>query len=238
MDISQFYQFRSSLGTSVTVRRGDGAPTQVGGGARFKTVPRPRRTSLVQWDGSDPYQMDVPVLFDGWIDETSMETDIAILNQMHSADNVADLIPPPTVFIDGAVPIKNARWVIADITWGQTVIYHAIGDKGFRYRQDAVVHLLQFVPSDPLVFKKPASTGIVHIVKSGETLKSIAKDHTGDANKAKDIQKANDIRDAKTIKPGDKVKIPKSTRASTSGKPGTGSSPTNIEKALRKPFFR
>lgn len=237
MDISQFYQFRSSLGTSVIVRRGDGAPTQTGGGARWKTVTRPRRVSLVQWDGLDPYTMDVPVLFDGWSDENDVEADIAILNQMHSANNVADLTPPPTVYIEGAVPIKGAKWIVSDISWGQVVIYHAIGDKGFRYRQDAIVHLMQFIASDPLIFRKPSSSSILHIVKKGETLKTIAKDHTGDANNAKDIQKANGIRDPKSVKPGDTVKVPKSSRVSTSSKPPSNS-PSNIEKALRRPFLR
>jgi hypothetical protein len=237
MDVSQFYQFRSSLGTSVIVRRGADAPVVTGGGARWKTVPRPRRTSIVQWDGNDPYTMDVSVLFDGWSTFDDMESDIALLMQMRMADNVADLTPPPTVYVDGGVPVKGARWVIADITWGTNVIYHANDDKAFRYRQDAVVHLLQYIEESVLTFKKPSNSSVLHIVKDGETLRGIAKKHTGDPKNSKAIQNANNIRDPKTIRPGDTLKIPKSSRQSLAKKSDT-TNKTNVEKALSKPFLR
>jgi LysM repeat protein len=222
MDISQYYMFRSSAGKSVVVRRGMGAPVITGGGGRWKTINRPRRTSIVQWDGDDPYTIDVPVLFDGWANNDSIEEEIAILNQMKMADKAENLTPPPTVFVDGALPVKGARWVIADITWdADNVIWHVVGDKDFRYRQSATVHLLQYVPTDTLVFKKVSVGSTIHTVKSGETLRSIAKKHTGNANDAKAIAKANGIRDHKTIKTGQNLKIPKPTRPSVNRAEGT-----------------
>jgi len=205
VDYSQFLQFRSSLGTSVIVRRGDGAPTVTGGGGRWEVTERPRRTSAVRWTGNDPYTMEVPVLFDGWSDNDSVEADIALLNNMRRARNNADLVPPPTVLVDGAVPVKGARWVCTDIAWGSNVIWHTVGDNYFRYRQDAVVHLLQYVEVDKFVVKKPAQVTVPHKIKSGETLASIAKKH---GVSKKDIQKANNIRDPKKIKPGQTLKIP------------------------------
>lgn len=205
MDQSQFYQFNAiDDKVSVIVRRGATAAKITTGGARWTTVNRPKRTSIVLFDGSDPYRIDVPVIIDGWASSDSVEADIAKLNQMkfsHSA-----LERPSRVRVDGALPVKGATWVIENIEWGDNVIWHTVGDKTFRYRQDCVVKLLQYLPEVALKGIKPfkANDKIV-TVKSGQTVKSAAG---GDPAKAKSIQKANGIRDPKTVKTGSTLRIP------------------------------
>jgi len=210
-----FYTFRSSEGVQVKMLRGDGAPKMTGGGGGWSTVARPRRTALTQWTGRDPYRMDVPILFDGWHDRRSVEKDIARLNRMQMGH---DYDPPPTVHIEGAVPIKGAKWVIESIDWGDDVIWSgggaarraATSGRYWRLRQDAIVHLMQFQETTTIhITTVKFIPNYYEVMKQGETLKSIAKAMYGNGNKWKDIQKANPkIRDPNKIKVHTKLRIP------------------------------
>lgn len=208
LDSKNFYIIRTARGTaSIMVRRGDGAPTIRGGGARYDIIERPRRKSLVQWAGDDVYRMDLPIMFDGWADNNSVETDIAKLNQlMHSQ---AELTAPSMVLIEGAVPVKGARWVIEGIDWGDRVIWMSDKrGKGYRLRQDAVVHLLQYNTGSTLAVQNPTTAVKLHTVKTGETVRKIAAKHGVSSD---DVKKANNIRDPKSVKTGDTLKIPPSS---------------------------
>lgn len=203
-----YYNFKSSDGAAVKVLRGDGPPKLVGGLGGWDIVSRPRRIGLTQWTGREPFQMDVPILFDGWHDQKSVEDDIRRLNGMAVG---AAYDPPPTVQVQGAVPVSDATWIISNIDWGDEVYWeeNAAG-KTWRLRQDAVVHLLQYQAEDRLkitITKSLPNTYVVH--RKGETLRSIAKSMYGNGNRWKDIQKANPkIRDPNKIKVGTKLRIP------------------------------
>lgn len=190
--------------------RGDGAPKMTGGGGGWQITPRPRRVSLTQWQGRDPYKMDVPVMFDGWANDVSVENQIAILNQMQMGK---DLTPPPTVTIDGAVPVKGIRWVIENIDWGDLVIWRQEGDSAYRLRQDATVKFVQAVDDQRL----KVGSGKLNIssnpriiqAKQGDTLRSLSKKYYKTVDKWQDIWRANpNIKDPKKIKKGTDVRIP------------------------------
>jgi nucleoid-associated protein YgaU len=188
--------------------RGDGSPKMTGGGGGWNVVSRPRRVGVTQWAGHDPYRMDVPVLFDGWQDRASVEDSIARLNAMQMG---SDYDPPPTVTIDGAVPIKGATWVIENIDWGDEVFWQESSQgRFFRLRQDAVVHLLQYqaeVNVKIAVVKFLPNT--YYVLHKGETPKQIAKAVYGNANRWKDIQKANPkIRDPNKLPVKTTLRIP------------------------------
>lgn len=192
-NIELYYRFtRQDSRRSFMVKRDVAAPVLVGVGGRWTVVDRPRRTSFTTWDGNDPYRMDVPILFDGWDDFDSIEAEVALLNEMRLSD---DFVQPPQVRVEGALPVKNATWVIEAVDFGDNVIWH---ENNYRLRQDAVVHLLQFIEADSLVIKAP-STSHIHAVRSGETLKSISKDEYGTSKYWSAIQKANKIRDPKKL---------------------------------------
>lgn len=200
------YTFKSSNGLSVTMLRGDGAPKMVGGGGGWTVEARPKRVALTLWAGRDPYQMDVPVMFDGWADDDSQENAISLLNQMQMG---ADFREPPTVTIVGAVPVKNARWVITGIDWGDNVIY----DGDHRLRQDAVVHLTQYNPEDRLKVRNKGQLRAnpkPYVVKKGDTFKSISQSQYGTPDKWRLIMAANDIRDPTSIVKhiGKQIRIP------------------------------
>lgn len=202
MDIEIEYRFiRQDTKAGVTVKRGMTGAKMMGVGGRWNVINRPRRTSFTTWDGSDLYTMDVPIFFDGWDTTRSMEDAISILNQMRIPPT--DNSPPPTVRVEGALPVKNALWVITGIDF-EDEIWH---ENGYRLRQYATVHLLQFNQADQLEIKAPQTSRII-TVKAGDTLKSISKDQYGTPIYWSALRKANGIRDHKTIKVGQKLRIP------------------------------
>lgn len=177
---------------SILVLRDAAPPTMVSVGARWTTVNRPRRKSFITWDGNDPYRMDLPILFDGWDDLDSVESDVAILNNMRLSD---DYVQPPRIIIEGAVPVKRDKWVIESIDWGDHVIWH---EAGYRVRQDAVVHLLEYVEPQQLAIKPVTTSQIIH-VKAGDTLKSLSREYYGTPKYWSAIKKANNLRDGKKL---------------------------------------
>jgi hypothetical protein len=219
LDITKWYSFDpTDGGNSCIVRRGEGAPKITGGGARWKIVNRPKRTSITLYDGIDPYTMDVPVIFDGYIEELSVEFMIGILNQWRFSKQA--LAEPTKVRITGGVPVKGATWFISDITWGDNVYYTVNKGKGDRQRQDAVIHLTQYVDEVALKgIKEFKITDKVITVKKGQDIHHMSG---GNPKTKKAIQKKNGIRDVKTIgkKPGQKIKVPVNTDTGPKLEPG------------------
>lgn len=194
LNIEIYYRFtRLDLHTFVDAKRDAAPPTITNVGGRWNVVNRPRRTSFTTYDGSDLYAMDVPIFFDGLDTGRSMEDAISILNQMSIPPS--DLATPPQVLIDGALPVKGATWVLSPaITWGTNVIWH---EDGYRLRQDAVVHLLQFAAAKQLSIKPPATSHTV--VVGGRSLKQISRDEYGTPQYWSVIKNANKIRDIKKL---------------------------------------
>lgn len=208
---ANYYVFSAANGLSVTVLRGTAAPKMTAGGGGWQVTPRPRRVALTQWKGRDPYRMDVPVMFDGYADDISVESDIAKLNQMQMG---TDLTPPPKVFIKGAVPVKGIWWVIENIDWGDLTIWRNEGTQAYRLRQDATVKLIQVVDAATVKISGKgkltvSSTGQVYKAKTGDTLRSISKKFYKTVDKWQDIWRANpQIKDPKKIKKDTQIRIP------------------------------
>lgn len=198
------YTFTTYDGSSVTVMRGSAAPKMVGGNPTWNVVNRPRRTGLTQWQGHEPYQMDVPVLFDAYATfESNVESAIARLQQMQQGS------PPPTITVEGAVPIKGIRWVITGIDWGDEVIWSGTSQRAYaRERQDAIVHLMQYIKEERLAVQNVKPQPRRHTYKKGETLRQIALKWYKDASKWKLIRDANNIRDPQNIPDKKSLKIP------------------------------
>ncbi len=186
LNMRYYYTFSASNGLTVTCFRGDGPPKMTGGGGGWEIEDRPRRIGLTLWKGRQPYQMEVPVLVDNLGE--SIEADVAALNQMQMG---YDLVDPPSVRIAGAVPIKNIRWVIDGIDWGDDVIWEQRGSTPARIRQDAVVKLIQFEPEVMVTVRNTPPIPNVYITKEGDTLKTAAQAMYGNATKWKAIAGAN-----------------------------------------------
>jgi hypothetical protein len=103
---------------------------------------RARRRSLTYFTGPKPFKMDLPILFDGYSTDDSVEAAVKTIEQMATPAKYGS--PPPTIKITGHVPHTDLTWVIDDVTWGDTM--RKIG--GTLVRQHLVIHLLQYVTAD------------------------------------------------------------------------------------------
>jgi hypothetical protein len=119
-----------------------------GGYGGWDIVQRPRRLSLVQWNGRDPVQMDIAILIDGYAvshNGDSVETECEILEKMAFSDDFDD---PPVVNISGAaVPHQGLDYRIMNIQWGEMIRRRTDGD---RVRQEAVVSVVRDVRFDKI----------------------------------------------------------------------------------------
>lgn len=211
----------------VVAKRGTSPPKIVSGGGGWDIVPRPKRKGLTVWNGYDPTRMDVPILLDKWKDKDVVEREILLLNFMQLPP--APHVHPPRITIGPGVPVSGTDWVIESIEWGDNVIYD-IGPGGrlVRFRQDATLHLLEFVSGTALVnqaspiHQQPASGSgsgsgsntpqasaprWYYGASKGESLYAIAVKFYHDRNKWNVIAAANGLRDS--IVPRDMtLKIP------------------------------
>jgi nucleoid-associated protein YgaU len=194
----------------VLVFRDQTPPKLTAGGAVWEKVDRPKRSSATQWTGTDPYEMSVPILFDGWIDNDPQESDITRLLRMEQSPGPHQ--QPPRVKVSGGTPGDQLTWIVDAIEWGDNQIWGFVGGVAVRFRQDAVVRLLEYVPTDLLHKKqKRGSRGKkkvrTYVVKQGDSLSSIAARQCGSASKWRQIAKDNGIRDPKSIKKGQRLRI-------------------------------
>jgi hypothetical protein len=213
MTLSQKYvvRFNADNGLVVSVNRDINPPKMTGGFGGWEIVDRPRKTALTQWDGRDPFRMDIPILFDGLTEERGQELSISILSRMAlppdgSSGN------PPLIRVTGAVPRTDVTWVIEAIQWGDNVIWSHIRGSSVRLRQDAVVKLLQYVKEDRIVNRGGRSSQgnrpRTYAVHEGDTLRIISAKVYGDYTRWNNIAIANDITDPDTISPGQLLRIP------------------------------
>jgi hypothetical protein len=182
-----YYQLISSNGLSLTVLRDEGVPKITDGVGGWTVKERRRRKGLTSWTGRNPWRMELPVIFEGKFDPlVSVDADVGKLNAMAIGDN---FVIPPTVTVEGNVPIKGATWVIEDLAWGDNQEWAKDPSaQWIRVRQDCVIKLLQYVEEDvvkilntnptPKTLTVGASTGTagVNTPDPGDLSANCAKD--------------------------------------------------------------
>lgn len=214
-----------------TARLGEGTPTPTAGYGGWQAIARPRRRSLTEWNGNEPLQLDIPILFDAFAEDdgVKIEHDIRQLEKMAGLD--LDVTEPPLVQFDSGGAVQHdvhdasqVAWVIRDITWGNATrnIY------GNRTRQAVTVHAMEYVEDQVLRNDSPAtrrrsqsqrnrsqrgrrSKGArqkTYVVHAGDTLGAIAARKLGSASRWHDIANLNHIRDPKSIKQGQTLRLP------------------------------
>jgi nucleoid-associated protein YgaU len=152
--------------------------------------------------------MDVPIMFDGWLDDDPQEIDIGRLIRMSWPPR--EHAEPPQVKVSGGTPGDQYTWVINDLAWGDEQIWKEYHGQMVRFRQDCTVRLLQFVDVATVaaIPQNPPHAPRFYVVKKGDTLQSIAVKMYHNRSKWKLIAKANHIRDPRSIHVGQRLKIP------------------------------
>lgn len=195
---------------SVTAWLGLDPPQITGGYGGWDVVARPNRQALTVWKGYNPFEMDLPILLDGFVTTSSVEARISALERMGRPPKVLD--EPPIIRVEGFVPHSDLSWVLQRIAYGDTIR----AENGQRVRQFLTLGLLKYIEADRLeqgnarlsAQNKVKTKKGPHIVKKGETMNSIAVYEYHDIKMAKQIMVANGIRDPKSIKIGQHLRLP------------------------------
>lgn len=192
------------------------AGSQAGGIGGWGKIGRQQRQSITHWLGQDGYELTVPVVFDGFAEDRSVEQGIARLEQLGRRG--AGDEHPPVVEIDGPLPHTDLPWVIQDVAWGA----QDRREDGRRVRQHAVITFWEHIDPDLTVDKRQRSAAHqsqdrnghkggshkTYTVKRGDTLSSIAARKLGNANRWRAIADLNNIRDPRNIRIGQVLRLP------------------------------
>jgi hypothetical protein len=166
-----------SRGLVFLARLGEGTTTPSGGVGGWETIPRPRRRPLTAWRGTpEPLRLSIPVLIDGWPDE-SVEDDcnvLLVMGGLHGSDR-----EPPELVLRGGVPYNverrpNLKWVIESLDWGA---YTRRPDDDARVRQAVTINLMVPEEDDRITRLKPRRAGSrAHVVQApkGSTYEKLA----------------------------------------------------------------
>lgn len=216
----EFYSEDSSLRLYLRARFGEQTIVPTGGGAGWKSVPRPQRRPLTVWEGPpEALSMPLDLIFDGLLDDSegrSIESDMAVLDRMAGVNQPGDP-QPPLLILDagGALPHDYTRnpsgvWVIQP----EPVLGEAIrrGSDGDRVRQQATVTFMLYTADERLNrAKKPTPSRTVR-ARAGDTYEKIAARELGQYGGRRlgnRLAQFNGARDgAQQLQVGQLVKLP------------------------------
>lgn len=166
-----------------------GRPTIIGGGAKWNTIDRPQRAGLTVFGGYDPLQMSVPLLFDGFRTDASVEDDVALLWRMYGrgpgAPNtqknkipkvievIGDLLPSIVRFSEDNQGPPN--WVVTGVDEDGASAVHA--GSQVLVRLSVTVTLTEFVTTSALASLQPddgsAAKNQTNIYPAGFTMAKV-----------------------------------------------------------------
>jgi hypothetical protein len=158
-----------------TVLAGSAAPTVTAGFAKWSVIDRAQRVGMTVLAGYDPLVMDVPVMFDSVVQQSSdIEGDIAKLDWMagrgklFASDGGVGVAgqgdsPLVRVFSTNTNGVETALippscqgldWVVSGVTFDPNPLRNRAGS---RIRQPATVTLTQFVASPGTSYDSPST---------------------------------------------------------------------------------
>ena len=184
---------------------GANPPTITGGYAQWESVKRPLQRSLTIFQGYDPVQMTVDIIFGSWLDgwDTSdtggqtVENNIAVLEWMGGSN--FHVGPSPVVYVwsysnqggqSDLIPrqyqsTKKSQypWIITGLRWGQAWR----NTNGYRVWQEATITLENYLNLSPAPAADTSSKGGYFTSRAGRdtplliagapTVKSPMEDH-------------------------------------------------------------
>lgn len=176
-----------------------------GGVGGWLPIDRPRRAAAVEWTGTPGRELRVPVVVNGLEHQErgARPRDVSVENQISRLEAlgrpVAGAGQPPVLTLDGPVPHRRLRYVLADIEWGD---YAALAD-GARSQQYAVLVFGEFVAGDVLLtparrVSTPARAKTTRVVKS-DLPQGLSKVSARTGVSVADLKELNGIRDPRLV---------------------------------------
>lgn len=194
---------------------GEGTVEDSGPVVGWELVDRLQRPSVTIYRGSETRSYAIPVIFDGFMEDRSVEPDIRALERLTHV--VTAIGRPPRLKVSGHVRGLGVKWVITEVEHGDALTRR----DGTRMRQFTVVTIRHYMEPELVIRsvggrKKKRDRqagkkgkGKVYVVKPGDTLSSIARRQLGSASRFKEIAELNDIRDPDRIRVGQRLRLPR-----------------------------
>lgn len=198
-----------------------GDPAKFGADGGWKITSRPRRIAVTEWDGWQPQTLSIPIIFDGFGWDGSVEPLIAQLyGFMRDTRGTSQ---PPVLHLDGPIQGAGLNWILMSIDQGDELRRN----DGARTRAYFTLNLVEYVPLDYAINVPPPSpaaaavaaapataataaspSGRTYTVKRGDTLAVISQRMLGNAGRWHEIADMNGIRDPRTLRVGQVLRIP------------------------------
>jgi len=216
----------------------DERPTLEQGFGGWEEIERPRRTPITTWKSLPALHLTLPLLFDGFAAERSVEKQLGILMQMGRPVGANGEPPLLRVKARGAaLPGQGRKWVLQDLAWGDALM----NQKGERVRQQVTLALTEYIEDvnmqersaanrrrskhaasktqhgakakRVIAKRKPHKPGApsraaAEMSTAGEDLLTIAARELGDADRWVEIAQLNGLRDPRAIAPGQVLRMP------------------------------
>jgi nucleoid-associated protein YgaU len=209
---------------TVQVQLGDSAPRVTQGYGGWEEVERPGRVSLTDWRGFKPIGVELELYLDRFIDGTSVEDLIDIIEALAGRGKKGTQGEPPLLIVNtaGVMPhdyhaSPEQRWVINDLAYDDEGTI--VNDAGNRCRCPLTLSLLQHVAGGRLADRalaarlklqnRAGAARGTYTAKKGDTLVTIARKKLGDPGRWVELAQLNNIRDPRSIKPGAHIRLPK-----------------------------
>lgn len=203
---------------------GDTMPDYAGGYGGWDEVARPKRSPIASWTGIPARRLSLDLIVDGFATGRWVEGDIA---QIEAAARGGQGRAPALVRIDApgaSVPGVDVRWRIDTLTWASV----EVDAGGARTRARFTLGLLEAVQDPALATRNAAnarralarataaataSHATPYIVRTGDTLSSIAARKLGKSSRWREIATLNRTakhprRDPKDVRVGETLKLP------------------------------
>jgi hypothetical protein len=156
----------------VTVLLSEQPIRYTGGFGGWEITARPRQIGMTTWQGQEPLQLTLGLMFDTFDTRNTIARDMAALRRIARGDDES----APGVLRLYGIPAGAREWVIEGIDFGDAL---RRGD-GYAVRQPVTLTLREFVPPEYLQLRHKARAQIkgktrVITVKRGQTPAKIAK---------------------------------------------------------------
>lgn len=182
-------------------RLGNGPAQITDGYGGWVTVDRPMTVPITAWQGTQPWRMSIPILFDGFDENRSIQKRLNHLLSLGRRDR--GHTRPPVFRAFGPIPFSGDKMVMESTPDFGTEPAEAIRNRrGRLVRQVVTVHLMQYVAGDEIKFSKrrgrgPEDVPSTYKTKKGDTLNKISVRFYGDTSRAHEIGQINGRHDVR-----------------------------------------
>lgn len=191
---------------------GNGPAIVTGGGAEYEAGRRPQADAVTLFQGNALLAVDVPVLFDGWIDKRDVWPQV---ERVLALCRGVDRRPPPNFIATGPIPFSGTRFQMSMPEWGDGLR----GGGGNLIRQALVLKLVEYNDPTEIRFRAARKQGLSRnntvvdappsiVLGHPMTLQEIAVEFFHNAEEADRIGRLNGINDVrKKLKAGRRIKL-------------------------------